>query len=478
MKKNGFNFPFIKFTEGETVIMLYIFFGKDKIGKKTVRDRIAKSFGMTIIPKFTRDTTNKWKIRYQKTSNKWDDLPGEIRFDSSEKDEVSRTIKEAYAQYPKLQNTRKYLHRADDMYLKFLQGEPKMEDFLYDIKKNVDGKEKVVQYLIRRDHIARALEDVSANYILVCASGGVIDQIMALHDELIKEKGSTAVAGVQLVFIDGQPRESRQQSSWNTSPADYFLKYSYKFLKITNYTCLQTGTEIFDEVSFNRMIDKQWMNKARMMPVCISCFVVRPFSDTEHEFEFNVNDLCFDELTERIVSLQEDVRKSGMQARDIIFESLDSNGNTIFKQISGVISESQLVLVDLRGHRQNCYYEYGYAQALAEMLGGKCKSVIGLLGTVVDGRKGGVFNNKLLCQQMDNNVKNIWTNIRAEERQKAFDVTQFAHYKYVGTILNGYDRVKVELDILPPDGSEPTFDEKIENILKFKFNGINAFTDE
>ena len=458
--------------------MLYIFFGKDKIGKKTVRDYIAKRFGMTIIPKFTRDTTNNWKIRYQKTPDEWVDSVIDIKFDSSEKESVANTIKEAYTGDPKLKNATKYLHRADDMYLKFLQGDPKREDFLYDIKKNVGGEEKLVKYLIRRDHIARALEDVSANYILVCASGEVIDQIMALHDDLLKAKGRTAIADVQLVFIDGQPRQSRQSSSWNTSPAEYFLKYSYKFLKITNYTCLKAGTEDFDETAFGQMIDRQWMSKAKMMPLQISCFVVRPFSDPENKYEFNVNDLCFDSLKEHILKLQTDRKKSGMQARDITFENLDGNGSTIFKQISTVISKSQLVIVDLRGHRQNCYYEYGYAQALAEVFGGTSKTVLGLLGTIIDARGSDSPDCRAISDAMNKNVKDIWAGIRVEESQKAFDATQFAHYKYIGKIVNWYDRVKVDIEILSPDASEPTFDEKIKSILTYKFNGINAFTDE
>lgn len=465
-------------TKENNKIMLYIFFGKDKIGKKTVRDRIAKRFGMTIIPKFTRDTMNTWKIRYRTSSNKWDDIPIEIRLDSSNEEEVSKTIKTYYPKYPQLQNAKRYLHRADDMYLKFLQCEPKIEDFLYDIKKNVEGKEKVVQYLIRRDHIIRALEEVSSNFILVCASGDVIDQIMALHDELLKEKGSDAVAGVQLVFIDGMPRESRQPSTWNTSPADYFLKNSYKFLKITNYTCVQSDTDSFDEAKFNQMIDRQWMSKARIMPTRISCFVVRPFSDAEHEGEFNVNDLCFDELKEHILRTQGEIRKSGMQARDITFENLDSNGSTIFAQISTVLTKSQLVIVDLREHRQNCYYEYGYAQALADMLNRKSKTVLGLVGTVIDKRRDDIAERKALCEEIDNNIKNVWADMRTEANKKAFDVTQFAHYKYIAKISNGYDGVNVDIEILRPDGAEPTFEEKIESVLKYKFSGINAFTDE
>ncbi|MCH5172346.1 MAG: hypothetical protein J1F31_05925 [Erysipelotrichales bacterium] len=465
--------------------MLYILFGKDKIGKKTVRDRLAQRFGITIIPKFTCDITNSWRLHYQKSSYLWEDSPVEIKFDSDDSNHIANKIKDHCNMFAISPYSKYYLRRCDDPFLKFLLSVPNEKDFLYDIKKNIGGEEKRIQYLIKREHIRRALLTTNQNFILVCASGDVIDKIFSLQKELKDKIGNNAVAEIRQVFVDGSPRETKQNhSTWNSNPADYFLKNSYKFIKITNRTCLKDGSDDFDELKFNEMLDKQWINKTRMLPIKISCFVVRPFSDVEHKGYFNENDLCYNSLITYINNVKENI--SG-KTREIIFERLDDNGSNIFSQISTVINKSQLVIVDLRGHRPNCYYEYGYAQALADMLNFNYgnengKIVIGILGTIVDERSTTKYdeeiNSSSIIKNMDLQLKNIWTNIRSEENKKAFDTTQFAHYKYVCKIVYDYDRVGAEFIPFNPDGNEPTFDDKLINLLKLDFEGINALVEE
>lgn len=456
--------------------MLYIFVGKDKIGKKVVRQRIASRFGCTIIPKYTQDTTNKWKIRYKTSFGEWQDIEEEIDLSSAGKDNLDRYIYEVAEKHNIVLKGARYLHRADDPFLIYLESNPKAEDFLYDIKKKVGNDEAQIRYYIRREFIKQALENKSENYLLACMSEKVINQIEDLQADL-KSKNKD-VAEIKVVFIDGAPRVAKKnKTSWNTSPADYILNNSYKFLKITNWTCVADGSETFDEVKFNKMIDRQWSNVTHMLPIELSCFIIRPFSDAKNVGKYNVNDIFAKKMEEHILNIKKSIDEGSAKTRNIKFEKLDENGDTIFAQIANTLEKSQLILVDLREHRPNCYYEYGYAQALLDVASKQGKTVIGLIGVVKDPDDHEVNKDKA-CDDLNHQVEDIWIDLSESEKRKAFDVTQFAHYKYILSLNKVYTEIDANLDILEPAGREHSFESRIVDMLQLNFKGINAFMEK
>ena len=449
--------------------MLYILFGKDNIGKKTVREHFSKAYNLIVIPKYTDDKRKKWQA-YIST----DGMKTYCPFGKPVENEegiISRQneIREKY------NDVDIHFCDANDMFLKYVfNGDVCPDDMEYEITKIYKEGTYKVKYYIKKAHIETALNDMTNDYILVCTSGKMISEIEERAKEICERENKIYEPNnntrLKLIFVDGEDKKAeneRKASKWETentrgqeerSPGEYFFNNSYKFERITNRK-MKGGK--FSDIC--EMLDKQW-EQIHIKENGFRCgakkaFIVRPFSPNNEDehltcsgMAFNINEV-FEKALQKYVN---DI------IPDVTWVKLEDYDGDIVTRITKAIDDSNLIFVDLRYHRVNCYYEYGYAKALATV---RSKEVIALVGATA-------VNTELDKDMQKQMIDELKTNLALSEAvaNVAFDVNHLFFYTYL--LMNTHiTRNGVESNIViknPPSSTYLTLDQHLNKYTPVK----------
>jgi len=462
--------------------MLYILFGRSQIGKREVREHLAKTYGLIIIPKFTDDKHKNWKVRSLLRDGTFSDSLTPFKTDTFTNVQLRNdfVIKQRNLEQAKLNAVDSYVCAKSDDYLKYFFAEPQ-SPVVYDISKEYEGESYSARYYIKREHIENAINDSINNYILVCFSGKAIKEI----EDIAQSKSKKDV--VKLIFVDGTPKRDHRSSERSKyvvepqplvdqsddsnktkpedQPAPYFLENSHKFRKITNWPCCYTGGSEIDKYAFSAMIEEQWESICRLdnkpllplLPLKMKCFLVRPFQPSKEdcdlsigEVRVNINDLFQNALEKKVKQIL---------TNQVEFVTLSNFPNdNLFERIKKAITSSHIIFVDLRYHRSNCYYEYGYAMALATKLR---KEIFCLIGV-----KSGLSANEAI----DNSIKESWPELKDTLDKIAFDVTEYPYFKYTHgqpeADHNG--RLKIEIEFMAVTNQEQNLDSLLSKFNRSK----------
>lgn len=340
--------------------MLYILFGRDKIGKKTVKDFIIKKYGLIIIPKYTDDQRKDWVVYNNFIEKRI--ICQQCKSDSSEFGSMLERV-ESNQRY-------KICSSTDDalLYMKSNIDNRALQGYTYVISKMYNDQKYEAKYYIKNDHIDQAIEDEKNDYLLVCSAGEVICEIKQRAESLgMMDK-------VCVVQIIGEQQQTNQTNivRWNVNnfhpnqskQPNYLYENQHNFLgTINNIRYVENGR--INTVLFEKNISKQWEQITGMLPLEPSVFFVRPFTD---ENKINLNDEFVKLFKEKIKQIIPNISLKYVELKN------DNNFDAIFN----AIEDSQLILVDLDGYRHNCIYECGYARALAKF--DKSKQIFTFVG--------------------------------------------------------------------------------------------------
>lgn len=450
--------------------MLYILFGKDNIGKKTVREHFSTAYNLIVIPKYTDDQRKKWQAYISIDGKK-------TYFKFGKPVENEGIITRQQEIIAKFNNADIHFCDAHDMFLKYVfSGDVCPDDMEYEITKIYKEGTYKVKYYIKKTHIETALQDMSNDYILVCTSGKMISEIeerakeICERENIIYEPNNNA--RLKLIFVDGEDKKAeneRKASKWETentrgpeerSPGEYFFNNSYKFARITNKKLKEGRVSDICE-----MLDKQWeqihINENGFRGGRKKAFIVRPFSPNKEDEHLTCSGVTYNinEVFEK--ALQKYVNHI---IPDIKWVKLEDYDGDIVTRITTAIDDSNLIFVDLRYHRANCYYEYGYAKAFTTV---RSKDVIALVGAVLD-------NTELDHMTQKQMIDDFKTNFALSEAitNVAFDVNHLFFYTYLLTNTH-IARNGVEADIViknPPSSTYFTLDQHLN-----KYKPIQEF---
>ncbi|MDR0307299.1 MAG: hypothetical protein LBI42_10750 [Chitinispirillales bacterium] len=464
--------------------MLYILFGRDHIGKGTVRDHLAETYGLIIIPKFTNDKHKEWKIRCLRNDYEYEDSESfKLNNENSEFNQFAynkklehrisnsgvpfklddcydKFVDKKKNEYKSIYSTQNaYACAKNDDYLLYRFEKPKGDDLIYEISKSYKTRRPYsAKYYIKRTHVKSAIENLSNNYILVCTSGKVIDEIEVMC------KGKDVV---KLIFVDGTEKsKSGYQSQWvvepklgskTEQPAYYFIRNSYKFKRITNDTYLSANNK-FDRDKFSIEINKQWESICNTLPLKLNAFLIRPFKPSYEDSvlkhldtEININNLFQNALEKKVNNILENRVK-------FVYLS-DFKEGDLLNRIKKAIAYSHIVFVDLRYHRNNCYYEYGFANGIREKYGKRVFCLIGI-------RDSG--NETTDIEAINDGIKNVWAELEETTEEIAFDVSKFSHYKYLLRNITSNDDGSPQIDLhwVPKTNQEKSLEMELRDFYR------------
>lgn len=405
--------------------MLYILFGRDKIGKKTVRDFICEHYGIIIVPKFTDDSKKKWVLNNYNgyTSPKEYTLPDQEQEILEEKAKLSKEGIDCR------------ICDAKDKYLRWLseRARKNISAFRYEITKIYENNTYQAAYYIKQSHLRKAIRDIEHDYLIVCASGETINQIRQFIDE---ERKISTVSDLRIIHVEGKSLRgelSERKTSWKYMPslgelnsgvmdipAAFLFEYSHLFAgKLRNdHHFTKEGTIDRSKVESNLAL--QWERITGMLPLSPKAFIVRPFkAKSALTSKNNVNDL----IADKIYKL---VDEWGQNSIDFVQLSNYQRNNiaSIFESMDRALTESQIIIIDLREHRRNCYYEYGFAMGLHKAFENHGKRIFCLIG--VESQESNY--EKLTVDEKEEMLGALLNDM---EQGKAFDVILFPHYKYI-----------------------------------------------
>ncbi len=412
--------------------MLYILFGRDKIGKKSVRDFIAKKYGLIIIPKFTSDERKKWTIYNNFSENRQVIDPFYISEEEKFKNAVR--VMSQHRDYTFCSATdESLLYRMP----KEFEDETTRTGYKYDIKKVYQHKYYIAKYYIKEEHIDTSIKN-NKDYLLVCSSGKVIEEIRDRAKVLNKENN------VSIIQVIGEQHGVNSNSRWETEDdlPKYLFENLHKFSGTINNKKYYGNNGSIDRVLFEKNISHQWESITGMMPLKPKVFFVRPFSDKKNLT--NIND-----------SFEEEIQKQIKDLTNVDLEYLmlkESVTDNNFTAMANALEESNLIFVDLREYRPNCIYECGYARALTNFY--NSKKVFTFIGIEVE-------NESEYCE------KKIKDDLSDFASNLAYDLTPYAYFKYV--ITKKFDASilcwKASIEFISESTATKNFENEIKKVL-------------
>lgn len=441
--------------------MLYILFGKDKIGKNTVRSIISKTYGINIIPKYTDDIERNWSVIDYKgfVSKRTFVLPQDT-------DDLNKT-----REHLRQKDIKCYTCDENDPYLRLFAAIPdaeiKEEYYDYKIVKSNQNTTYAAHYYIKKAHIEKAATDIYNDYLLVCASGNVIKKIWKLFDQLRRMKSFSTISSVKVVLLEGETLKDEPNSrkaTWKVIPtikddmehdlpAAFLLENSQRFAGTIRTERCVTEDNTLDYDRLSKIVCRQWEQITGMLPLRPKAFIVRPFSGKSANG--NVNDMIAKKLGQLLMEWSDDtidiVQLKGYQQNSVA---------SIFDSMERALTESQIVIVDLRKHRRNCYYEYGFAMGLCKS--SSCvKHIYCLLGAAIDSEE----DVTTLSEEAKENM--LGELLDEMQRNKAYDTTLFPHYKYVAkTVYDADGNPDVRIEFIQSTDQDNNFKQDIETLMK------------
>lgn len=391
--------------------MLYILFGRDHIGKKTVRDYICKTYGIIIIPKYTDDKHKKWVLHDYETYTSSENytLPKDLIRVREKKGNKSGT----------------YICDENDFYLRWLSNtnSENIDAYCYEITKIYETDQYKARYYIRVEDIEVALDDKNNDYMLVCASGETIRSIerkalamnLILADVIaivhIEGDGVSTKTASWKYMPTAKERKDNPKSLKMDLPAVYLFECSQKFIGKIRNTVYKTRNNCMDQSAFEQSISLQWEHITGMLPINPQVFIVRSFRSKEVASQSdNINDL----VENAIINIMRKYDEHNVLKFNKLTTEEQESTSSIYDGINRLIAQSHIVIVDLREHKNNCYYEYGYAMGLQQSYN-RSKRIFCLIGT----------------EKTDIKAETDIVQLQHAEAQKAYDILPFPHYKYI-----------------------------------------------
>lgn len=292
--------------------MIYILYGANSIGKKSLRDAISSSYGVGIIVKYT-------------TSGEVRDKQGKLTRDKGlmvARDENGNFIFD--------------INKFNDFF---------RDDFSY-IREKKTGN---VGYAIRKKDILDALNDSSQDYILILSNYKVVTQIKEYISENSRRCSTDSL--IKVIFIAGDVREIDDSDNDREWSKEDVIKTNREFNQaVSKFDGVIMYPTQYDENKRYNFLFKQWdqITKMQSLEIKTQAFIIRPFSDDK------ALDRCIHE------TISKKLLRYGIQT-DIY--SYDSN-RWMIDTIKEKIENAGIIIVDLRDHRNNCYYELAYASSL------------------------------------------------------------------------------------------------------------------
>jgi len=398
--------------------MLFIFCGRDNIGKSFVRDTIANEYGLSIIGKVT--------------DNDRGNLDENFRKDNS-------------GPYPK------YIDK-EDKYLEYVPSEEleryKEEAFIFDREIIFDGEIKrgkvtpvTKKYAIRKediDEISRASKN--KHFLLVCTAPKTIGEIKSY----ITTKGY----GIETrtFFIVGDPKISTKKKwtdnaiglakdyLWNEAHNMQGIIFNKKDDQSRSVEALCTQWDFY-----NNMSRKKFAKKV---------FIVRPFGSIIDKDMLSKNNLLHETLKEKLelFGLEPEITTEEKITEDILDK----------------ITNYGLTIVDLRSHNKNCYFEYGFAKGVDETKKHRTKIVSerGSRRTIA------IMGEVIICSHGEDANKlyeEAKKNIDEEIKKLPFDVAPYEIHKYVVKSINILNKQKKEIEFLKDVTGKVSFEDIIKN---------------
>ena len=294
--------------------MIYIIYGANGIGKKTVRDHIHKKYGLKILDKYT---------------NGYDDY--------EEKDGKRRLNRDRGLRLVLKEDGTEMSNNE------FKKVCPQDEVFYY-LRKKHDNSE--VYYAIKKAELREAANDNKNDYLLVLSSYEIIKKIRTLIDN---------DHAVKVIFIAGDTHHTHldldDQKRWADeeiiSTNEMFNRTVSKFEGVI-LNKVDSQTSIIEQ-----KIEQQWENITKMQSLEVrnTAFIVRPFSKEN----------IYNEEVHKYIETR--LKKEGINKVNIVQPESEK---PIITSIIQQISSAGLIIVDLSGNKNNCYYELAYARALGK----------------------------------------------------------------------------------------------------------------
>lgn len=292
--------------------MIYILYGANSIGKKSLRDAISRNYGVGIIVKYTTSTETK-----------------------NEKGILTRD---------------KGLKVARDENGNFIFDINKFNDFFKnDFSYIREKKTGNVGYAIRKKDISDALNDGSQDYILILSNYKVVTQIKEYIRDISRR--CTIDSLIKVIFIAGDVRaidDSDNDREWSKKDV---IKTNREFNQaVSKFDGVIMYPTQYDEKRRYNFLFKQWdqITKMQSLEIKTQAFIIRPFSNNQKL------DRCIHETISKIL------KDHGIQTDKY---SYDPN-RCMIDTIKEKIEKAGIIIVDLRDHRNNCYYELAYASSL------------------------------------------------------------------------------------------------------------------
>ena len=434
--------------------MLYILYGLDQAGKKTVRDVIAENYGVKIIGKYIyEEGDTSFYDKGQKLR-----LRGYSYFDTEEKaysdTEIEVLARDAFLVFPNSTDKEQIKREKEQNNLNSYANQKKL--FIYSReKKTIDGEVRTINYVIKKSEVEFALKDTKNNYLLVCSDSDTIKAISQISCHQRPE----------YILVMGHVGGSTSRSeTWSDDDrkkiADWFGTDKIKKFTAIIYNKHIEGVSGIDDV-IKKYICDQWefitsMTKCKPSYADgtdvekMDIFYIGPFGVPEKELIIGDNKYksrCYDDKEElkaiygvnpyeKIFELIQGCIQDGKE--DIVNchavspnYSRKGGYNSLTQEIMNQIACADVVIVNLSECRPNCYWELGYAHALN-------KTVIALIDEIQV--KAIAFDlNDIPCftYKIEENgaLKIIINNLNVDGKAQGnnFD-------KYRNTIISGWEK--------------------------------------
>jgi len=359
--------------------MIYIIYGANGIGKKTVKDHISAKYGIQVIDKHINEV-------------------GQIEYI----DGVPRLLRDK-SLVAVLQESNKNKVMSNTAFAKHFDSTA----FVYQRKKHVNSEISTVSYAILKDDLRKASQDKERDYLLVLSRHNVVQHVKQLinNDSLVK---IIFIAGDMKFESDEDKRrwEAKEIIDTNKRFNEAVSEFAGVILNPTNY----------DAEDRCKKIEQQWEHITKMLATEVrkTAFIVRPFNPL-----VKANTAVHSHL-------ESILRKHGLEPK-VVQPVLNK---LIVASIEEEIRKAGLVVVDLREHKPNCYYELAFARSLG-------KTIL----TIVD------------VEGKDN---------------IAFDTSGYPYFPYKIIDVDG----KINIEFCEPIHGQLNFDEEVANYCRVNRIGI------
>jgi hypothetical protein len=351
------------------------------MGKKTVCDTLAKTYGYKVIPKYT---TKKFYpdadvAQYTDGTIRFKEDANLICLDGQDKKKLEELVKEFDNQR---KNTKRNITNHNDKY------------YFYERKRILDkssGKKGFsyhVLYCIDISDLDNVNKNPENNYILVCTDIETIEAIRIY----IHSKSADCTVSTVLVIGNSRPKElgelkrihdlksGKNEDTWTWGEVlrvitDALLKTSsFDYVIINPYIDNQNMDAIEDRIIFQwdrfcfsdgkRVLPKHKFKNGQVV-------FIRPFEprkrNTDDKFKIKRNNGSTEEhnLPDFVSAWMHDFfSKKGFKFKVVSLKKEDNEN--IISIIKKDIEEADIVVCDLTYNRTNCYWELGYAEGLGK----------------------------------------------------------------------------------------------------------------